>query len=149
MELKFRPSHQESFLIYKSWFTDKELNRQLGPMDNETWEKWQEYIEIEQSEEIAAYQNDELVGVVDINLSTIDHPEYCITAIATKPQKKKMGIATAIIAFLIKSGNFTDSNIWIAHIDPENMAAIRFFEKQGWNVRGMENDMITYEFFNQ
>lgn len=39
MKLKFIKSNEESFNIYKSWFTDKELNKQLGPMDNETWEK--------------------------------------------------------------------------------------------------------------
>lgn len=54
MKLKFIKSNEESFNIYKSWFSDKELNKRLGPIDNETWEKWKGYHKIEKSEELAA-----------------------------------------------------------------------------------------------
>lgn len=149
MNLKFIKSNKKSFDTYKSWFRDKTLNMQLGPMDNETWEKWQEYtINGEKSEELATYLGNELVAVVEISLPTKDYPENCITAIATNPQKKRMGIGTAVLKQLLKSDKFADSNIWIAHVAPDNVAAISFFEKHDWKQRNIDNDMITYEFIS-
>jgi len=149
MKLIFQKSNKESFETYKTWFTDKELNRELGPMDKETWETWQSYHKIEKSEELAAYLNNKLVAVVDISLPTKDHPQYCITAIATNPKKKRMGIATTVLKYLLESGNFTNSNSWLSHVNPKNVAAISFFEKHGWRQRGIEHEMITYEFISK
>lgn len=147
MELKFIKFNEASFDIYKSWFTDKALNKQLGPMDNETWEKWQSYTnDGEKREEFAIYLKNVLVAVTEISFPTKDHPEYCITSIATNPLKKRMGIATAVLKHLLKSDKFQDSKTWISHVDPKNIAAINFFEKHGWKQRGIEHDMITYEF---
>lgn len=147
MELKFIKFNEDSFGIYKSWFTDKELNARLGPMDNETWEIWQEYaIRGEKAEELAVYLNNELVGVVQICLPTKEDSKYCISSIATHPEKKRIGIATAVLKHLLQSEGFQESKIWISHVDPKNLAAIQFFEKHGWKHKGIEHEMITYEF---
>lgn len=149
MDLKFKKSDEKSFNTYKTWFTDKELNKQLGPMDDETWEKWQEYHKIEKSEELAVYLNNELVGMVDISLPTKEHSIYCILALAIHPKKKRLGIGTTLLKYLLESGIFIDSKIWRAHVNPKNAPAITFFEKHGWEDKGVENDMITYRYITK
>ena len=151
MKIICRKSTEESFRIYKSWFADKALNKQLGPMENETWETWQTYFNSdEKSEELAAYLNNELVAVVDISLPTKEDPEYYITAIATNPKMKRLGIGTAVLKQLIESGDFTNSKIWRCHISHKNVASISFFKKFGWKkiTEVDEHGMITYEFIS-
>ena len=149
MKIKFIKLNKESFDTYKTWFSDKELNTQLGPMDQETWATWQSYQKEEKSEELGAYLKQELVAVIDISLPTVDYPAYCIAAIATHPQKKRLGIATAVLKQLLQSDNFTKSKTWISHVNPKNVAAINFFEKHGWKQSVIENGMITYAFVRQ
>lgn len=147
MKLKLINFDEASFDAYKSWFTDKTLNKYLGPMDNETWEIWQTHTtQGEKVEELAAYLDNELVAVIQICLPTKEHRENCISSIATNPQKKRMGIGSIVLKHLLQSTKFQKCKIWISHVDPKNKSAIRFFEKHGWKERGIEHDMITYEF---
>lgn len=59
-----------------------------------------------------------------------------------------MGIGTAVLKYLLESDKFAGSKIWLAHVYPKNGTAISFFEKHGWKNRGIDNDMITYEFIS-
>jgi len=146
MKLKFKILNEQSFYEYKTWFTDKELNEQLGPMDKETWETWQQnHTTQEPSDELAFYLNNELVAVVDVTLPTQEDFKYYIPTFAVHPKKKRSGIGSAVFQQLL--ANYTQSQIWRCHIDHQNNPSMRFFERHGFKkITGVnEHGMVTFE----
>ena len=147
MPFNFKEISEKDFIEFKSWFEDKELNRQLGPMDEETWELWQSYRKREEPcVEICAFQEGDLVGVVNVKLASKTDPIHCILAIAIRPKLKGKGLGSELLRQLMRLEWFDESKAWMAHVDEENDAGLRFFEKNNWKRRpGKSNGMYTYE----
>ena len=104
MDFCFKQFQRENYQEYASWFTDAELNKRLGPMDDE----WLSAILARTEEEgitWAVYLGAEMVGVV----VTVFDPEKVlpvgITALAVKPVLRRQGIGSVILRELLVSHN--------------------------------------------
>lgn len=88
MGLCFERFQREYYLEYASWFSDPELNYQLGPMD----EDWlSAVLDQEEDEGItwAIFLNLEMVGVVETWFDPQKRLPVGITGIAVKPAADK------------------------------------------------------------
>ena len=131
---KFRESY---FPIYRSWFTDAELNKQLGPLD----ENWLDYILTDTTGDQFCFTHfDDLIAVAGIYFSTQDHPYNVVTDIAVRPDLRRRGLGCLILKLLpsmVREGGAQD---WRANINPNNTAAIQLFEKSGWARKEQSKD---------
>ena len=121
MDLEFKRFKREFYSEYALWFTDPELNRQLGPMDKD----WLDAILSEpESAGVtwAVYREAELVAVVETVFDPQNRLRVWITAVVTKPALRQQGIGTAVLQHILalhKSQGITEH---IAYVSVDNPA---------------------------
>ncbi len=142
MELK--KFTRDLYSEYKSWFADPELDRRLGPMD----EEWLECVLAEtDGVEYAAFQNGEMVGVVGIKFPDAEHPVYTITDLAVKPELKGKGVGSQMLSRLMEMHPLKEHEYWVGYVDEKNPKAGRFLESNRWtrmSTQPDEHGMIEY-----
>ena len=139
MQLQFSKFKAQDFPEYKSWYQDEELNRQLGPMD----EEWLNAVLTEKDGiQYSIFHNENLVAVVGIKYPMKNYPFYCITDIAVHPQQKRKGIASHIIQQLIQLHPLKKGETWRAYVTPDNKSAQAFFDRMSWQQITPEEEAL-------
>lgn len=129
----------EDFKEYASWFEDPELNRELGPMDQE----WLNHVLSEiPPRHYSVFDQGRLVAVVGTELPGKRSSTWVVTDIAVKPTLKRQGIARSALSYLIQihQQRKDPPGSWVAWVNERNIAALEFFESLGWN-RSDETDV--------
>ena len=128
---------------YKSWFSDAELTRALGNVDQE----WLDYILSQKDgEELAFFEEDILVCVVGIVFPEKENNFYSITNIAVNPTRKNSKIGSSALKIILEKYKLEKDQYWQCFIDKWNMSAQSFFEKNLWRKveEDRENLMLCY-----
>ncbi len=134
MDFKFARFRRENFLEYKSWYNDADLNKWLGPMDDD----WIDYVLSESDGiEYAVYKSEEMIAVIGFKFPTSEYPAYFITDFAIKPSMRSKGIGSMILQELVE---LHQDMPWYAFIDAANTRVISFFEKNNWKRSSTEPD---------
>ena len=130
MALKFLPFRREFYDEYASWFSDPELNRHLGPMDND----WLEAV-LSESGTVgitwAVFRDAELVGVVEVKYPPANQLPVAILAVAVKPALRGHGIGSEIVRELLSRDHTKGLLEHVGYVSPENPRAQRFLETLG------------------
>lgn len=131
MELEFSRFKRKYYREYVAWFSDQELNRQLGPMD----EAWLEAVlSMPEAEGViwAVFRAKEMIAVVE----TVTDPQQVlpavITGIAVKPALRRQGIGSAVLEHIFRQHERQGILEHFAYISVNNMPSRRFFEKAGF-----------------
>ena len=86
--MEIRPFEREDFDAYLSWFVDSDLNRELGPMD----EEWLTYVMNEQPrKEFSFLEGGILIAVIGTELPMQGNFTWYITNIAVDPSRRRQG----------------------------------------------------------
>jgi len=146
MELAFSRFRREYYQEYAAWFSDPELNRQLGPLD----EDWLSAVLSEQAAETGdtwvVFLSMEMVGVV----STVFDPENRfragITEIAVKPTRRRQGLAKAILKKLLSDHHDQGIISHVTYIKATNEVSRHLFEGLGFMAQSEpdRNGFIEY-----
>lgn len=123
---------KKDFEAYRSWYADPNLNRELGPMD----QQWLEHVMDEMPRRQYSFIEDEvLAAVIGTEGPKPNEIAWFITDIAVHPERKRNGIATRALNLLIEEHreHSTCPESWIAWVDAKNIAALKFFRRLGWN----------------
>ena len=133
MNLEFRWFQKDDFSEYAGWFSDPELNRWLGPMDEEWLAAVLKEAETD-GETWAVFRSVELVAV----LETAFHPEQrnlaAITGLAVKPQRKRQGLGKAALAQVLHLHRCRGIRRHLAYVKVDNFAARRCLERVGFSL---------------
>jgi len=137
MKLTFSKFEKKDFADYKSWYKDADLNKRLGPMDDD----WLKHA-LDRSDgcEYSVFLEEELVAVVGILFPTSEYPAYYITDFAIRPGLRNKGIGSQVLKQLIALHNESHEKSWIAFIDTRNPKAKSFFEKNDWVCKSDKPD---------
>lgn len=133
MQLEMKRFQWEFYADYAAWFSDAELNRQLGPMD----EDWLESVLNEPVSEggtWAVFQSSELVAVIETSFDSQGQLPAGIRAIAVKPALRQQGIGSAALRQLILLHQANDQSSLVTYISATNHAALRFVLKNGFQA---------------
>lgn len=131
MHLELRRFQLEYYPEYASWFVDPELNRHLGPMDQD----WLDAVLSEpESEGVtwAVFRDAEMVAVVEIFFDPRDPLSAFITALATKPNLRRHGIGIAVLQMILSYYKHKGILKHVAYISIDNEAGQRCAEKAGF-----------------
>lgn len=143
--LRFSTFTTKDFSEYKAWYEDAELNKRLGPMDDQ----WLDHVLHETDGcEYSVFRGKELVAVVGIKFPDPTHPAYYITDFAIKPHLRNQSIGSSVLRALIKLHKRKPGQSWKAFVDVRNSGAKSFFEKNGWICASEtpdEHGMLTLE----
>ncbi len=143
IELRFERFSKEHFDDYLSWFADAELNRRLGPMDDE----WLTAI-LDESEEQgmtwAVFASSELVGVIETVFSS-SFP-CAITAIAVKPSRLRQGLGRSMLQRLFSDYEARGIESYLAYVEQTNVAANRLLIQEGFQAVSAPNDKGYVEY---
>ena len=127
---KFKSKH---FKDYQSWSGDPEFNKRLGPID----EEWLSFVLQDETGDQYAFTNgSKLMAVVGIVLPTSVDNNYTITDISVAPQLRSKGIGTKALNLLMRHYS-RDTKTWKAFIEYDNLTAVQFFKKNGWESDGI------------
>lgn len=146
MNLVFRRFQQEDYPEYAAWFIDPELNRRLGPMDQE----WLDAVLTEpESAGItwAVLRDAELVAVVETVFDHQNHKPAGITAMAAKPSLRRQGIGTAVLRQILSQHQSRGIAEHVAYIAIDNLAGQRCIERVGFvpvSTEPNEHGFIEY-----
>ena len=131
MHLEFKRFQREYFAEYIAWFADPELNRHLGPMDQE----WLEAV-LAQPESAgdtwAVFRDEEMVAVVETMFDPENNLPTVITAIATKPDRRRQGIGSTVLREIISLHNRQGRVDHVAYISIDNPVGRACAEKAGF-----------------
>jgi len=147
--LKIAAFKREDFEEYQSWFADPELNKYLGPMEIE--DSWLEHVLSNNPDgyEYSVFINQKMVAEVGILLPNSDNPSFFITNLAVNPKLRNQGIGSAVLKELMQMHPLEKDQSWKAFVDAENLKAIAFLEKNGWERLSNdpdESNMHDFEF---
>ena len=145
MKLKFQKFKAKDFKEYKSWFQDADLNRELGPMDQE----WIDYtLKEKDGQTYGVFSKGKLVAVAEVKFPNPEHTYYVITSIAVKPSLRKKGIGSQVLQELVKLHSLKKNQYWKAFVNTKNKTAKLFLEKNAWICESEipdEHGIITFE----
>jgi GNAT superfamily N-acetyltransferase len=116
---------------YAAWFADVELDRRLGPLDQE----WLDAILAEpESEEMtwAVFRDEELVAVIETAFEPQNQRVAFISAVATKPSLRRQGIGTAVLQQIVNRHHAQGIIAHSAYVALTNEAARRWIERIGF-----------------
>lgn len=154
-ELEFRKIQKEDFPEYLGWFKDADLNKQLGPLEED--DEWFTYVLNEQKGltdlagcTYSVFQNKKLVSVIGIAYPDKEEPTYTITSIAVKPFLRSRGIGKMILEKVMELHPPKEGEYWRAFVSQKNPKAVVFFENNGWRCVSKSpenNDMYSFEYY--
>lgn len=131
MQLSFRRFGRDDFAEYAAWFVDPELDRWLGPMD----EEWLEAVLSEGASEgttWAVFREAMLVAVVE----TWSHPSNrslaAITGLAVKPGLRRQGLGGAVLRETLAVNQRRGRFEHLAYIHGNNGTAQECFKRAGF-----------------
>ena len=127
---------------YSKWFSDKNMNKYLGP----AWTE-QELIQIFEEEPgsvLSVFRSEKLIGV--ISFAPVEKSCIAITGIAINPKYQRSGIGKSIIQRLPVYFNTCSGQKWSCSVDYENIASQLFLEKIGWQKGTLVNNYFQYSF---
>jgi ribosomal protein S18 acetylase RimI-like enzyme len=134
-----RPFKANDFPIYRSWFSDEELNAALGPMDQE----WLSHIlEDKQGGQFVLEAEGQIRAVVGVIWPRTKSERAVITDIAADPNQRRKGFGRTALALLLQSSQ-GKSFQWMAYVDVSNTKAQAFFTCLGWQA-GKATDMVPF-----
>ena len=139
-----RPFSEHDFEYYSSWFEDEELNRRLGPLD----EEWLSHVlNSKDGEQWVVTRNNIMMAVVGVIFPIPSHPHHVISDLAVNPKYKRQGIGKKTIELLISLKGYKGAH-WLAYVDHRNEIAKEFFKNLHWisDESLSTNDMLTYSF---
>lgn len=131
MKLTFKQFQHTEYAEYASWFVDPELNRRLGPMDQE----WLDFVLAEPETEgitWAVFWEEKLVAVLETVFDPAGQLPAAITAIAVKPSLRGQGIGTAALQQLLALHHAQGIAAHIAYVAQDNASARRLIEQVGF-----------------
>lgn len=143
MALERTQFRREPFGEYASWFADSELDRHLGPMDNE----WLEAVLAEPESAgatWAVFRGAELVAVVETAFDPEQHSCAGIRAVAVKPGLRRHGIGATVLKLILalhKDKGFVEH---VAYISVNNHAGQQCARKAGFVAVASEPDERGY-----
>jgi GNAT superfamily N-acetyltransferase len=143
MELEFKRFSRECFAEYAAWFVDAELNRWLGPMD----EEWLECVlgeDDSEGETWAVFRDAELVAVVECVFPPSDPTSPIISALATKPALRRQGIGAAALQHLLALHRSRGIAEHGARIAANNAVGLQCAVKAGFVLVSSEPDQHGY-----
>lgn len=147
LELDFILFEKADFPEYLSWYKDPDLNKQLGPMEEN--DEWLSTLDNEEGCTYSVFQHKKLVAVIGIVFPDTDYPHYCITNIAIKPTLRSKGIGKKVVEKIMQLHQPKKGQSWIAHVDEKNPRAKLFFENNGWKCTTLpakNNGMFMFEY---
>lgn len=140
--LTLHPFQKSNYTEYKSWYKDPQLQKALGPLD----EEWLNHIlHSDEGRELAVFSGTELVAVVGITSAHEDWDYRVITNIAVKPALRYRGLGRRVLALLFRKIALETGEYWVAYVEFDNPSAQAFFAKAGWE-RVEEEDMLRFAF---
>lgn len=128
MQLSFRKFQAGDFATYKAWFTDPELERRLGPLDDE----WLAAVLSKRASDGATWlvlDGDAPVAVVETSLHPTDSSLAAITELAVKPELRGRGIGMAVLQEVLALRRREGRLEHLAYIREDNGTARRCFER--------------------
>ena len=99
--------------------------------------------------EYSVFIDQKMVAEVGILLPNSDNPSFFITNLAVKPQLRNQGIGSAVLKELVQLHPLKVGQSWKAYVDADNLMAIAFLKKNGWQrLSNMadESNMHDFEF---
>lgn len=133
------------YQLYKKWFSDPELNLQLGPMDKE----WLNHVLTDQSgAQYSFFSSGIFIAVAGVLFPDAEHDCYYLTDIAVKPDLRSRGIGAKVIKKLLMHAELREAHNWRASVSVGNLAGLRLLENTGWNRLLIQNDkdeLIMFE----
>lgn len=143
--MEMRPFERSDFNAYLAWFADTNLNKELGPLD----EEWLAYVLSEcPPKEFCFLENGELLAVIGTESPNQNDCTWYITNIAVNPSRIRQGFGKQALEMLIQhhTKQKEPPRKWIAWVDKHNSSATRFFVELGWveNVKPDTNDMFEF-----
>ncbi|MGB3476393.1 MAG: GNAT family N-acetyltransferase [Mycobacterium sp.] len=123
------------------WFRDPELDRRLGPVDDE----WLDYVLSDHDGAQLVVERDTgqpvaLAGCVWDRSGT----EHGITDFAVDPRLRRSGIGTQALTSVLTWVGHPAAKRWIAFVELDNSAAFNFFSAIGWDAQGIEDGMHRF-----
>jgi len=143
MKLAFKKFQQAYYPEYAAWFVDPELNRRLGPMDQE----WLHAVLAEPEAEgitWAVFRDDELVAVIETVFDPDDQRSAVIMATAVKPTLRRQGLGTAVLQRLLAMHQTKSIDAHLAYVAQDNESARRLIEQVGFVQTTVEPDEHGY-----
>lgn len=131
MDLIYNRFQREHYADYASWFVDAELNRNLGPMDDE----WLEAILTEPETAgvtWAVFRGKDMVAVIEAWYDPENPLVAAITALATKPSLREQGIGSTVLQQILELHRSKGITTHLAYIQENNLAAQRCAQKVGF-----------------
>lgn len=131
MNLELKPFAPERFAEYASWFADPDLNRQLGPLDEEWLELTVSGGEEPGDETWAVFRGGEFVAVVEALIDPRDQ-SYAIASVATKPALRRQGIGSAALRHVLAVHESRGITEHTAQVSVHNQAGQRCAASAGF-----------------
>ncbi|MEH3128969.1 MAG: GNAT family N-acetyltransferase [Mycolicibacterium neoaurum] len=124
-----------------AWFGDEELNRRLGPLD----EEWLEHVLAESAgvQLVITDADGAPVGLAGCAWGPSDGV-HAITDLAVCPWRRRSGLGREVLSAVLSWGDHPPTRGWVAFVDPDNRAAVEFFVAAGWHVDGDEDGMHRF-----
>jgi len=146
MNLELRRFQLEHFAEYASWFADPELDRHLGPMDQE----WLDLVLSQPEGEgitWAVFRGLELVAVIETVFDPANRMPAAITALAIKPGLRRQGIGTSVLRLILSHHKSRGIVEHVALVSIHNPGGWRCFEKAGFAPATAEPNKHGYVMF--
>lgn len=124
-----------------AWFDDAELDRWLGPMDQE----WLEHVLSDREGVQLVVESGEGVPVALMGCAwDPSGTRHGVTDIAVNPRLRRSGIGRQSLAAAITWDAHPPTDGWMAFVDPDNDAAFHFFSTAGWSRQGLDDGMHRF-----
>jgi Acetyltransferase (GNAT) family len=125
----------------RAWFGDEELNRRLGPLD----EEWLEHV-LSESDGVQLVVNVTDGTPVALAGCAWDPAgsAHAITDLAVCPWMRRSGIGRQALVSVVTWDGHPPTEGWVAFVDPDNHAAFEFFSASEWRRGGLDDGMHRF-----
>lgn len=124
-----------------AWFGDEELDRRLGPLD----EEWLDHVlSVSDGVQLVITAADGApVGLVGCAWDPAGGA-HAITDLAVCPWRRRSGLGRRVLASVLTWEGHPPTQQWIAFVDPDNRPAFDFFTSAGWHLDGLDEGMHRF-----
>lgn len=130
MEINIRDFTEHDFLEYDKWFKHESISSALEYIDQE----WLDSVLNQKDfKQICIFKDNTLLAVCGIYLPQSEYNYYAISDFSINPDYQHKGYGSKILNKIINSNSFNESDCWKALVSIQNVNAINFFKKNGWN----------------